>query len=135
MELTAFGKTQSLEQHLRDQITLCVEQGIAGESMFNVLNAALATIQCQGAWLLQAGAREKRIQQPAKPALKQYMIKGTIRKSRYMITEPEFFEKTMLTCASTRDEALSNFEKHWEDQCEDYCVSYSVIRMEIIQEI
>ena len=134
MELTAFGKTQSLEQHLRDQITLCVEQGIAGESMFNVLNAALATIQCQAAWLLQADAREKPAQ-PEKPALKQYMIKGRIRESRYMITEPEFFEKTMLTCASTRDEALSNFEKHWEDQCEDYCVSYSVMSMQITQEI
>jgi len=135
MELTAFGKTQSLEQHLRDQITLCITQGIAGESMFNVLNAALATIQCQGAWLLQAGAREKRIQQPEKPALKQYMVNGTVRKSRYMVDKPEFFEKTMLTHAASEDEACSNFEKYWEDQCEDYCVSYSVMSMQITQEI
>ena len=134
MELTAFGKTQSLEQHLRDQITACIAQGPKGQSMFNVLNAALATIQCQAAWLLQADAREQPAQ-PEKPALKQYMIKGRIRESRYMIDKPKFLEKTMLTYARTKDEALNNFEKYWDDQCEDYCVSYSVMSMQITQEI
>lgn len=56
--------------------------------------------------------------------MRYYLVRGTIRKSRYMVDEVEEFDDIRLVVADSPGEAERKFDAFWNAKSEDYGVRY-----------
>ena len=132
MDITAFGKTQPLEQHLweiantrRDEFP---KDGV------NLMLAAYSVIESQKIFIQQGDEREARLNEQLNAKLDQllsrvaqprWLVQGTVSVSHYMQDGREQQVETLVVVADSEQEARDKFVAHWESKTSAYSVSYS----------
>lgn len=130
MEIEAWGKMASLEEHM--------ERAIRGWSMHmgaditNIMVAALQTIRQNKAMQNTAEAKLDKVLEQiafiekalAKPKMR-WVVTGLVKISQYMVDEEVRRTETLTVEADSEDEAIAKFEKYWEDKTSEYEVYYT----------
>ena len=64
-----------------------------------------------------------------------FFVEGRVRKSGPYILKPEIVNHRGFVEAVDRDQAARKYEKHWNDQTEEYNVYYSLLDYELTENI
>jgi hypothetical protein len=128
MDITAFGKTLPLDQHLWDLVTNHQER--LGQDTVNLIRAAYCTIQCQNTWLAQGDARHAQLnakldQLLSRVAQPRWLVQGTVSVSHYMQDGREQRVETLVVLADSEQEARDKFVAYWESKTSEYATYYS----------
>lgn len=129
MDLTVFGKNQSIEQHLRDQVDRYTTTDHQGNVRLNdmgiLLRAALAILQGQNRWLHDEEVRSSQVL---------FLIWARISETKPngMI---ETFEATIPVRALTADEARAKFDAYWAQKTAESGRIFTVMSADISREI
>jgi hypothetical protein len=130
MEITAFGKTLPLTQHLNELVFQ--RRDTLDPDLANLITAALATIRCHQDWLAQADAREARLMERLDQIEKAlatrercWLVWGQVHYTPYM-NKPQQWADIRRVNAPTREEAERLFVEHWDNKSEDHGDSYWV---------
>ena len=128
MDITAFGETKKLTEHLAElvfQRRATIEPDVA-----NLITAALATIQCHETWLAQADAREARLverldrlEKAVVPQERRWLVTGKVHHTPYM-NDQRTWEDTRIIMACTREDAERLFTEYWDAKSEQHGDSY-----------
>ena len=127
MNITAFGETKPLEQHLWDVVNTRREQFSA--DMVNLMLLAYAKLEAQKLKLKEAQdceaklmERLDKIERLLQPQERRWLVKGTIEQlSR---EGDQQWEESRIVLAPTRDEAERLFVEHWESKSNSNNASY-----------
>jgi len=127
MDITAFGETKPLEQHLWDVVNTRREQFSA--DMVNLMLLAYAKLEAQKLMLKEAQEREAKlmerldkIERLLQSRERRWLVKGTIEQlSR---EGDQQWEESRIVLAPTQDEAERLFVEHWESKSTSNITSY-----------
>lgn len=128
MDITAFGETKKLTEHLTELVFQ--RRDTLDTDIANLITAALATIQCHETWLAQADAREARLMERLEkieklltPQERRWLVKGKVNHTPYM-NQPQRWEDSRIITAATREDAERLFVQHWNNKSEQHGDSY-----------
>ncbi len=132
MDITAFGKTQPLEQHLweiansrRDEFP---------KDIINLMLAAYSVIESQKIFIQQGDEREARLNNQVNAKLDQllsrvaqprWLVQGTVSVSHYMQDGRETTTETLAVLADSEQEARDKFVTYWEGKTSEYATYYT----------
>jgi hypothetical protein len=129
MELTIFGKNQSIEQHLREQIERYTasdgQGGVKLNDMGILLRASLALLQGQSKWIHD---EETRL------ASALFLVWAQISETKETGLV-ETFEATIPVRAESADEARSKFDAYWAEKTHESGRIFTVINADVSKEI
>ena len=129
MELTIFGKTLSIEQHLREQISRYTTTDTQGESRLNdmgiLLRACLAIMQGQSKWI-----HDEEIQL----AQTLYLVWAQVSETKSDGTV-ETFEATIPVRAASAEQARDKFDHYWAEKTQESGRIFTVINADVSKEI
>ena len=128
MDITAWGETKPLEQHLWDVVNTRREQFSA--DMVNLMLLAYAKLEAQKRMLKEAQEREARLMERLEkiegllqPQQRRWWVKGTVYHTPYMNDEIRW-EDSQIIMAATREDAELLFVEHWNNKSELHGDSY-----------
>lgn len=128
MDITAFGETKPLEQHLWDVANTRREQFSA--DTVNLMLLAYAQLEAQKLMLKEAQEREAalmerldKIERLLQPQERRWWVKGTVYHTPYMNDEIRW-EDSQIIMAATREDAERLFVEHWNNKSEQHGDSY-----------
>jgi hypothetical protein len=128
MDITAFGETKSLEQHLWD--IAFNRPNLLDQGYVDLMLMAYAKLESQKRNLAEAQARETailerldRIEKLLTPQERRWLVKGKVNHTPYM-NQPQRWEDTRIITASTREDAERLFVQHWNNKSEQHGDSY-----------
>ena len=110
MDITAFGETKPLEQHLWDVVNTRREQFSA--DMVNLMLLAYAKLEAQKLMLKEAQEREAKLMERL-DKIEQLSREGD-----------QQWEESRIVLAPTQDEAERLFVEHWESKSTSNITSY-----------
>ena len=128
MNITAFGDTKPLEQHLWDVANTRREQFSA--DTVNLMLLAYAQLEAQKLMLKEAQEREAalmerldKIERLLQPRERRWLVKGTVYHTPYLNDERQW-DDHMIIMAPTREDAERLFVEHWNNKSEQHGDSY-----------
>ena len=128
MDITAFGDTKPLEQHLWDAANTRREQFSA--DTVNLMLLAYAQLESQKLALKEAQEREAalmerldKIERLLQPQERRWLVKGTVYHTPYLNDECQWEDSRIIT-ATTREDAERMFVEHWNNKSELHGDSY-----------
>ena len=132
MDITAFGKTQPLEQHLWEIANTRRDE--FPKDVINLMLAAYSVIESQKIFIQQGDEREARLndqlnakldQLLSRVAQPQWLVQGTVSVSHYMQDGKETTTETLVVLADSEQEARDKFVAYWESKTSEYATYYS----------
>ncbi len=132
MDITAFGKTQPLEQHLWEIANTRRDE--FPKDIINLMLAAYSVIESQKIFIQQGDEREARLNTQLNAKLDQllnrvaqprWLVQGTVSVSHYMIDGKETTTETLVILAHSEQEACDKFVHHWESKTQQYATYYT----------
>ena len=128
MDITAFGETKSLEQHLWD--IAFNRPNLLDQGYVDLMLMAYAKLESQKQKLAEAQAREtailerlEKIEKLLTPQERRWLVKGKVNHTPYM-NQPQRWEDTRIITASAREDAERLFVQHWNNKSEQHGDSY-----------
>lgn len=128
MDITAFGETKPLEQHLWDVANS--HRNLLDQGYADLLLLAYAKLEAQKRMLKEAQEREARllerlekIERLLQPQQRRWLVKGTVYHTPYLNDEIRW-EDSRSIMAATREDAELLFVEHWNNKSELHGDSY-----------
>ena len=122
MDITAFGETKPLEQHLWDVANS--HRNLLDQGYTDLLLLAYAKLEAQKLMLKEAQEREsKLLERLLQPQQCRWLVKGIVYYSPYM-NKPETWGDSRIITATTREDAERLFVQHWTSKSEQHGDSY-----------